>query len=663
MRRLSAVLCRRLSSASSSGVRRGGPKLTTTLSASSVGRPIDVFVVCVNRHLDAEEPISLANSVDGWRCVGCSRLNVRKPRARTLLGKGQIENLGEQMREAAAAGLIEDGSSVLPAIDAREWAAWKIDGGSDDGVSPLISRVPPAAATNSREWRASQMDGGLRLPLVDEDDVESEHEADELLFSDAESVEEATSTAARLLEEPDDDALDAFGWSGGSPLSASRGEFVVFIDVPSLRPSQQRNLQDAWGCAVYDRFSVVLNIFRSRARSKEALLRLELASLGFQKSRLVDSLAGFDQQRGGAATVSGAGEKAISTMRSKLGARAAKLTSRLAELAEKVDNLRRHGRERSGQGGRRMPVVALVGYTNAGKSLMHARLAGTDGDSSRARDVLFASLDTSTATARLADGSDCRVVDTVGFVRDLSHGLMHCFHATLQEALECDVVVLIIDASDPRAAAQRETVLQTLRDLKLPEELLGARVEVHNKCDKLSDDERRKWHEVHAAGAERPADAPLRRKRKRKLRASMPSADDSADAAVGADTVGDSAAARAVGGTRADNSGGSDPPSSPESESQPLMMLASARTGECMDDLSAAIAGRIAQRTGRTRRTLELPLGGALTGEQLSYLHGHPRVTVVDTTVNADGSRMLVTIEADESTYQAYQGQRWAAAD
>ena len=93
------------------------------------------------------------------------------------------------------------------------------------------------------------------------------------------------------------------------------------------------------------------------------------------------------------------------------------------------------------------------------------------------------------------------------------------------------------------------------------------------------------------------------------------------------------------------------------------MMLASARTGECMDDLSAAIAGRIAQRTGRTRRTLELPLGGALTGEQLSYLHGHPRVTVVDTTVNADGSRMLVTIEADESTYQAYQGQRWAAAD
>ena len=226
-------------------------------------------------------------------------MNVRRQRAKSLFGPGQVVELRERMYRAAAAGVLEDGSSVLPAVDRREWRAHKLEGYEGE-ASPLMARAPPETADLRARARSSSP--AVRIRRV----FKSTVIADDENFDDDDDDEthEEAATTVRVLQEDDD--MDAIPRPPSD--SPTRAPLVVFVDVPSLRPSQQRNLQDAWGCVVYDRFSVVLNIFRSRARSKEALLRLELAKLGYERSRLVDSLAGLDQQRGGSSTVSGAGE-------------------------------------------------------------------------------------------------------------------------------------------------------------------------------------------------------------------------------------------------------------------------------------------------------------------------------------------------------------------
>ena len=616
----------------------------------SLSEPTSVFVIGIDRHLDLDEPIALANSVEHWLSVGCVRVNVRSLKSHALFGKGQIEKLRHKIKHAVAEGRPTDGSTVLPAVDKREWQAWKLDDGEDYGVSPFTAAVP-AAVEDPRAWRASQLAGGAQAIArrIARQEAEMKAEAVGLIIEEdgedegdePEGIDEAAETAARLLEEPIYDDGDEQTAVHQAP--EDRPPYVVFVDVPDLRPSQQRHLQDAWGCPVYDRFGVVLAIFKSRAQSPEAKLRLELATLGFKRSRLVDSLANMDQQRGGIGMRSGAGESLINAMRSRLRAIRAKLSRRLGHLSQKADSERHKRRSRSAEAGRRKPVVALIGYTNAGKSLLHAQLAGGAGDPSRARDALFASLDTKTLSARFADGSDCLVVDTVGFVRDLSHGLVECFHATLQETLECDAVVLVVDASDPRAEAQRETVLQTLRTLKLDEALLESRIELHNKADRLNDEERQHWHAANTPSVVRATgDEDPRRRRRRRVRRR-----------VGSD--GEWEAAVTLPGR------GEDQPTPPSPPPSPLLLLGSARTGEGLDALNTAICQRVALRTGRNQRTIDLPASGAITGERLSFLHRHPRVTVLSTDVSDDGDRMFVTIEADENAFAAYDGHRWEA--
>ena len=147
-------------------------------------------------------------------------------------------------------------------------------------------------------------------------------------------------------------------------------QLAVFINTPSLAVAVQNKLQDAWGVPVLDRFNLVLRIFRSRAQSRQSILRLDLAALDYERSRLVDSSAGLDQQRGGTHAMSGAGEKAISISRSNLTARAATLKDELADLLAREDGMRQRKRQRAADSGRSIPVVAIVGYTNAGKSLL-----------------------------------------------------------------------------------------------------------------------------------------------------------------------------------------------------------------------------------------------------------------------------------------------------
>ena len=177
-----------------------------------------------------------------------------------------------------------------------------------------------------------------------------------------------------------------------------------------------------------------------------------------------------------------------------------------------------------------------------------------------------------------------------------------------------------------------------MRGLDTPEELLDSRIEVYNKSDRLEGEARERWQAVaeRALATKATGEEPSRRRRKRRRRTTR----DSEDAVEGASTSSSAAATEKL---------------------QPAVLLASARTGEGIAELNSLLAERLSLRMGRSRRTLEVPLGGALAGEQLSYLHKHPRVTVVETSVDESGETMLVTVEADESALNAFDGQRWAA--
>lgn len=513
-----------------------------------------------------EEPIALATAVAGWRVVDHVRVVPRvgrKSKSAAFFGRGQVERLAERVKLAAAA------------------------------TEPLDMAAEDNTPKTSRAWRARTLDRPLALRgsnddeidfRDDDDDTDKEDLAEDDLAADGDPtssldwepwVEELHDEAQGLLDRgsgAEDDGDDR--GSGVRPKDDASEEVAVavFVDTPSLRASQQRYLANALGVPVFDRFSVVLSIFRSRAQSKEASLRVELAALAQQRANLVDAIAKLDQQQGGDRQSRGPGERRITIMRSRLSKRASALKKQLAEAASKGDEQRRRRRERGANAGRRLPVVALVGYTNAGKSLLQAQLAGSAGDASRAQDALFASLDTNVTTSRLADGSDALVVDTVGFVRDLSHGLVSCFHATLSEALECDQIVLVVDASDERAEAQRMTVLDTLEELKVPDQLLRGRIEVHSKSDKLDTDALERWQRQYQGG--------------------------------------DGPRGRALASQKA---AGNEDERTPLRS--PLHLLVSAQTGDGLQTLSEALASRLAEQTGRARWTLELPISGNETAE------------------------------------------------
>ncbi len=252
---------------------------------------------------------------------------------------------------------------------------------------------------------------------------------------------------------------------------------IVIVDS-TLSPVQQRNLERAWNAKVIDRTGLILEIFGARARTREGRLQVELASLTYQRSRLVRSWTHLERQRGGFGFLGGPGETQIEADRRQIGERIAALKKDLVEV-KRTRQLHRQARKRVP-----FPVVALVGYTNAGKSTLFNRLTHSRVE---ARDQLFATLDPTLRSLDLPSGRRVILSDTVGFVSDLPHELVAAFRATLEEVLEADIVVHVRDISHPDSDAQRDDVEAVLRDLGIAATVDHGLIEVLNKLDNLDE--------------------------------------------------------------------------------------------------------------------------------------------------------------------------------
>lgn len=242
---------------------------------------------------------------------------------------------------------------------------------------------------------------------------------------------------------------------GHIPAVRYRATDVVIINA-ALTPVQQRNLERAWACKVIDRTGLILEIFGARARTRAGHLQVELASLTYQKSRLVRSWTHLERQRGGLGFVGGPGETQIETDRRLIGERIVTIKRQLKDV-ERTRHLHRQARKR-------VPYrsIALVGYTNTGKSTLFNRLTEAR---VLAKDQLFATLDPTMRRITLPSGETAILSDTVGFISDLPHELVSAFHATLEEVCEADMILHVQDASHEDRQAQHDDVMTVLQQL------------------------------------------------------------------------------------------------------------------------------------------------------------------------------------------------------
>jgi len=283
-----------------------------------------------------------------------------------------------------------------------------------------------------------------------------------------------------IVPVPNPKAGTLFGSGKVDELAALVGEReigLVIIDH-QVSPVQQRNLEKAWNAKVLDRTGLILEIFGARARTREGRLQVELAHLSYQKGRLVRAWTHLERQRGGGGFLGGPGEAQIELDRRMLQDRIDAIRRELAQVV-RTRELHRAGRRKVPY-----PVVAIVGYTNAGKSTLFNRLTGAD---VLAMDQVFATLDPTMREVKLASGRRIILSDTVGFISDLPTMLVAAFRATLEEVVDADLILHVRDISHAETEAQAEDVERVLESLDI--DLTPAEnhvLEVWNKVDRLS---------------------------------------------------------------------------------------------------------------------------------------------------------------------------------
>ncbi len=328
----------------------------------------------------------------------------------------------------------------------------------------------------------------MRRAFVVHIEPKSRHASEEFLGRDAEArLAECVGLAVAIgldvvsewivpLASPRPATLIGSGKIDEIKADISALEPEVIVVNAQLTPVQQRNLEKAWNAKVLDRTALILEIFGERAQTREGRLQVELAHLTYQRSRLVRSWTHLERQRGGFGFLGGPGETQIETDRRLIGERISKIKKEL-EQVKRTRGLHRTARKRVPY-----PVVALVGYTNAGKSTLFNRLTKSD---VLAKDLLFATLDPTMRGLTLPDGRKVILSDTVGFIADLPIELVAAFRATLEEVLEADVILHVRDASHAESEAQKKDVLKVLSELGIEPGGERAFVEVLNKIDLL----------------------------------------------------------------------------------------------------------------------------------------------------------------------------------
>ena len=261
-------------------------------------------------------------------------------------------------------------------------------------------------------------------------------------------------------------------------LFKDEGVELVLVDGP-VTPVQQRNLEKAWGVKLLDRTGLILEIFSDRAATREGVLQVEMAALSYQRTRLVRAWTHLERQRGGLGFVGGPGETQIEADRRAIDDQLVNLRRQLDKVV-KTRSLHRAARAKVPY-----PIVALVGYTNAGKSTLFNRLTGAD---VMAKDMLFATLDPTMRAVKLPDGPDVILSDTVGFISDLPTELVAAFRATLEEVLAADLILHVRDISHSATEEQAQDVRDILNSLGVTE--TTPLIEVWNKTDAMDPEAR-----------------------------------------------------------------------------------------------------------------------------------------------------------------------------